>query len=67
MHGQFSQFSITGFLLPEKYTGNGTFGDDFLAPSGTVLEAINTNPIWLALTLGTISVLEVVCLIETDP
>jgi len=67
MHGRFSQLAIIGFLLPEKYAADGTFGDDFLAPSGTALEAINTNPVWLALTLGIISVLEVVRLLETDP
>merc|ERR1719203_1086323 len=67
MHGRFSQLAVLGFLLPEKYAAKGSFGDDFLAPSGTALEVFNSNPVWLALTLGVISVLEVVRLLETEP
>mmetsp|Transcript_17825 Transcript_17825/g.38524 ORF Transcript_17825/g.38524 Transcript_17825/m.38524 type:complete len:214 (-) Transcript_17825:373-1014(-) len=67
MHGRFAQLAVLGFLLPEKYAAEGTFGDDFLAPSGTALEVFNTNPVWLALTLAVISVLETVRLLETEP
>ena len=54
-------------LLPEKYAAEGAFGDDFLAPSGTALEVFNTDPLWVALTFGVISVLETVRLLETEP
>ena len=67
MHGRFAQLATIGFLLPEKYAAEGTFGDDFLAPSGTALEVFNTDPLWVALTLGVISVLETVRLIQTEP
>jgi len=67
MHGRFSQLAIIGFLVPEKYAAEGAFGDDFLAPSGTALEAFNTDPVWLALTLGVISALETVRLVQTEP
>jgi len=67
MHGRFAQLAVLGFLLPEKYAAEGAFGDDFLAPSGTALEVFNTDPLWVALTLGVISVLEALRLLETEP
>jgi hypothetical protein len=67
MHGRFAQLAVLGMLLPEKYAAEGAFGDDFLAPTGTALEVFNTDPIWVALTFGVISVLETVRLIETEP
>lgn len=67
MHGRFAQLAVLGMLLPEKYAADGAFGDDFLAPTGTALEVFNTDPVWVALTFGVISVLEVVRLLETEP
>jgi hypothetical protein len=67
MHGRFSQLAIIGMLVPEKYAADGAFGDDFLAPTGTALEVFNTDPVWVALTFGVISLLETVRLIETVP
>ena len=67
MHGRFAQVGIIGFLVPESYAASGAYGDDFLAPTGTALEAFNTDPIWLALTLGIISALETVRLLQTEP
>ena len=67
MHGRFAQLAVLGFIIPEKCAYDGSFGDDFLAPTGRALEAINTDPIWLALTLGVISVLETLRLLETEP
>ena len=67
MHGRFAQLAVLGMLLPEKYAAEGTFGDDFLAPTGTALEVFNTDPIWVALTFGVISVLETVRLLQTEP
>ncbi len=67
MHGRFAQLAIIGFLVPESYAAQGAYGDDFLAPTGTALEAFNTDPVWLALTLGVISALEAIRLIETEP
>jgi len=67
MHGRFAQLAVLGMLLPEKYAANGAFGDDFLAPSGTALEVFNTDPVWVGLTFGVISVLETIRLIETEP
>ena len=67
MHGRFAQLAILGFLLPEKYAAEGAFGDDFLAPSGTALEVFNTDPLWVALTLAVISVLETLRLLQTTP
>jgi hypothetical protein len=67
MHGRFAQLAVIGMLVPEKYAAEGAFGDDFLAPTGTALEAFNTDPIWVALTFGVISVLETVRLIATEP
>jgi hypothetical protein len=67
MHGRFAQLAIIGLLVPEKYAAEGAFGDDFLAPTGTALEAINTDPLWLGLTLGVIACLETIRLLETEP
>ena len=67
MHGRFAQLAIIGFLVPESYAAQGAYGDDFLAPTGTALEAFNTDPVWLALTLGVISALEAIRLLETEP
>lgn len=67
MHGRFAQLAVLGFIIPEKCAYDGSFGDDFLAPTGRALEAINTDPLWLALTLGVISVLETLRLLETTP
>ena len=67
MHGRFAQLAIIGFLIPEKYAAEGAYGDDFLAPTGTALEAINSDPLWLGLTLGVISVLETLRLLSTTP
>lgn len=67
MHGRFAQLAVLGILLPEKYASEGAFGDDFLAPTGTALEVFNTDPLWVALTFGVISVLETVRLLETEP
>ena len=67
MHGRFAQLAIIGFLVPEKYAAEGAFGDDFLAPTGTALEAVNTDPLWLGLTLGVIACLETIRLLETEP
>jgi hypothetical protein len=67
MHGRFAQLAVLGMLLPEKYAAEGAFGDDFLAPTGTALEVFNTDPLWVALTFGVISVLETVRLLETEP
>jgi hypothetical protein len=67
MHGRFAQMAVLGFIIPEKCAYDGSFGDDFLAPTGRALEAFNTDPIWLALTLGVLSALELVRLLETEP
>jgi len=67
MHGRFAQLAVLGMLLPEKYAAEGTFGDDFLAPTGTALEVFNTDPVWVALTFGVISVLETIRLLQTEP
>jgi len=67
MHGRFAQLAIVGFLVPESYAANGAYGDDFLAPSGTALEVFNTDPVWVGLTFGVISVLETIRLLETEP
>lgn len=67
MHGRFAQLAIIGFLIPESYAASGAYGDDFLAPTGTALEAFNTDPLWLALTLGVISALETLRLLQTEP
>jgi hypothetical protein len=67
MHGRFAQLAVLGFLIPEKYAAEGAFGDDFLAPSGTALEVFNTDPVWVGLTFGVISVLETLRLLETEP
>jgi len=67
MHGRFAQLAIIGFLVPEGYAADGTYGDDFLAPSGTALEVFNTDPVWVGLTLGVISVLETLRLLQTEP
>jgi len=67
MHGRFAQLAIIGFLIPEKYAAEGAYGDDFLAPTGTALEALNTDPLWAGLTLGVISVLETLRLLSTTP
>ena len=67
MHGRFAQLAVIGMLLPEKYAAEGTFGDDFLAPTGTALEVFNTDPVWVALTFGVIGVLETVRLLQTEP
>jgi len=67
MHGRFAQLATLGFIVPEKYAYDGTFGDDFLAPTGRALEVFSTDPVWLGLTLAVISVLETVRLIETEP
>jgi len=67
MHGRFAQLAVLGFLIPEKYAAEGAFGDDFLAPSGTALEVFNTDPVWVGLTFGVISVLETIRLLETTP
>jgi len=67
MHGRFAQLATLGFIIPEKCAYDGSFGDDFLAPTGRALEAVNTDPIWLALTVGVISALETVRLLQTEP
>jgi len=67
MHGRFAQLAVLGMLLPEKYAAEGTFGDDFLAPTGTALEVFNTDPVWVGLTFGVIALLETVRLLETEP
>merc|ERR1712238_178322 len=67
MHGRFAQLAVLGMLLPEKYAASGAFGDDFLAPTGTALEAFNTDPVWLGLTFAVISALETLRLIQTEP
>ncbi len=67
MHGRFAQLAIIGFLVPENYAAQGAYGDDFLAPTGTALEAVNTDPLWLGLTLGVIACLETIRLLETEP
>jgi len=67
MHGRFAQLAVIGMLVPEKYAAEGAFGDDFLAPTGTALEVFNTDPIWVALTFGVISVLETIRLLQTEP
>ncbi|KAL9181902.1 hypothetical protein ACHAXT_012245 [Thalassiosira profunda] len=67
MHGRFAQLGAVGMILPEKYAAEGAFGDDFLAPTGTALEVFNTDPLWVGLTLGVISILETLRLLETEP
>eukprot|EP00804_Cyclotella_cryptica_P021143 CCRYP_001468-RA/>CCRYP_001468-RA protein AED:0.34 eAED:0.34 QI:0/-1/0/1/-1/1/1/0/234 len=67
MHGRFAQLAVLGFIIPEKCAYDGSFGDDFLAPTGRALEVFNTDPLWLGLTLAVISALETVRLIETEP
>jgi len=67
MHGRFAQMATLGFIIPEKLAYDGAFGDDFLAPTGRALEAVNTDPIWLGLTLGVVSVLETLRLVQTEP
>lgn len=66
MHGRFAQLAVIGMLVPEKYAAEGAFGDDFLAPTGTALEVFNTDPVWVALTFGVISVLETLRLLSTE-
>jgi hypothetical protein len=67
MHGRFAQLAVLGMLIPEKYAADGTYGDDFLAPTGTALEVFNTDPLWVGLTFGVIAALETVRLLETEP
>lgn len=67
MHGRFAQLAFLGFVIPEKCAYDGAFGDDFLAPTGRALEVFSTDPLWLGLTLGIISALEAVRLLETTP
>jgi len=67
MHGRFAQLAVLGFIIPEKCAYDGSFGEDFLAPTGRALEVFNTDPLWLGLTLAVISALETVRLIETEP
>jgi len=67
MHGRFAQMAFLGFVIPEKCAYDGAFGDDFLAPTGRALEVFNTDPVWLGLTLGVLSCLETVRLIQTEP
>lgn len=67
MHGRFAQLAVLGFIIPEKCAYDGSFGEDFLAPTGRALEVFNTDPLWLGLTLGVLSVLETLRLLETEP
>jgi hypothetical protein len=67
MHGRFAQMAVLGFIIPEKCAYDGSFGDDFLAPTGRALEVFNTDPVWLGLTIGVLSVLETLRLLETEP
>ncbi|KAL7504031.1 hypothetical protein ACHAXN_001748 [Cyclotella atomus] len=67
MHGRFAQLAVLGFIIPEKCAYDGSFGDDFLAPTGRALEVFNTDPLWLGLTIGVLSVLETLRLLETEP
>jgi len=67
MHGRFAQMAVLGFIIPEKCAYDGSFGEDFLAPTGRALEVFNTDPIWLGLTIAVISALETVRLLETEP
>lgn len=67
MHGRFAQMAVLGFIIPEKCAYDGSFGDDFLAPTGRALEVFNTDPVWLGLTIAVLSVLETLRLLETEP
>jgi hypothetical protein len=67
MHGRFAQLAVIGILAVEKYAADGSFGDDFLAPTGTALEVFSEYPLWTGLTFGVIAVLETVRLLETEP
>jgi len=67
MHGRFAQLAVIGILAVEKYAADGSFGDDFLAPTGTALEVFSEYPLWTGLTFGVIAVLETVRLLETQP
>lgn len=67
MHGRFAQLAVIGMLTTEKYAADGSFGDDFLAPTGTALEVFSEYPLWTGLTFGVIAVLETVCLVKTEP
>ena len=67
MHGRFAQLAVIGILAVEKYAADGSFGDDFLAPTGTALEVFSEYPLWTGLTFGVIAILETVRLLETEP
>jgi hypothetical protein len=67
MHGRFAQLAVIGMLTTEKYAADGSFSDDFLAPTGTALEVFSEYPLWTGLTFGVITVLATVRLVETEP
>ena len=66
MHGRFTQLAVIGMLTTLKYAADGSFGDDFLAPTGTALEVFSQYPLWTGLTFGVIAVLVTVRLLETE-
>ena len=67
MHGRFAQMAFLGFVVPEKLAKGANWGEDYLAPSGTALDAFVSSPSLVYLTLGLIAALETVRLIETEP
>lgn len=67
MHGRFAQMAFLGFVVPEKLAKGANWGDDYLAPDGTALSALESTPALVILTLALISGLELVRLIETEP
>jgi hypothetical protein len=67
MHGRFAQMAFLGFVVPEKLANGGNWGDDFLAPSGKALDAFESTPSLVYLTLGILAALEVFRLLETTP
>ena len=67
MHGRFAQMAFLGFVVPEKAAQGANWGDEYLAPSGKALDALVSSPELVYLTLGLISALELVRLIETEP
>lgn len=59
--------AFLGFVVPEKAAQGANWGEDFLAPGGTALDALQSSPSLVYLTLALISGLEFVRLLETSP
>jgi hypothetical protein len=59
--------AFLGFVVPEKAAQGANWGDDYLAPGGTALDALESYPTLVYLTLALLSGLEFFRLIETTP